>query len=122
VSTGRAAWLRQQHLACLVDDEDTTGGALWCLLQSNSRDECLGGVAEECVRQLLLGFECRVRLGAIVGQTKDVEARCSEGRERVAEEADLGGACDALECAGEWLARAQAQAQTYILASRPWGM
>jgi hypothetical protein len=115
--TGRTARLRQQHLAGLVDDKHTTGGALWCLLQSNSLDECLCGVAEECVRQFLLGLEGCVCLGAIIGEAKDVEARSSEGRERVAEETDLGGACGALECAEEWLA----QAQTYILVSRPWG-
>ena len=115
---GRATRLRQQHLAGLVDNKHTTSGALWCLLQTNSPDECLCRVAEECVGQFLLGLEGRVRLGAVVGETEDVKARCSEGRKRVAEETDLGGACGALECAGEWLA----QAQTYILASRPWGM
>jgi hypothetical protein len=93
VRTSWAARFRQQHLARLVDDKDTASGALWCLLKANGLDKRLGGIAKQRVRQFLLSLEGRVCLGAIVGKTKDAEARCGEGRERVAEETDLGGAC-----------------------------
>lgn len=78
-----------QDLAVLVDDKDAPGGALGRLLEANGGDEGLGGVAEQCVGQLLLGLEGRVGLGAVGRKTIDGEAGSSEGRVRVAEETHL---------------------------------
>jgi hypothetical protein len=62
----RTAWLGSEDFARLVDDEDTARGSFWRLLQPNGGDECLRGVAQQCVRELLLRLEGGVRLGAVV--------------------------------------------------------
>jgi ABC-type taurine transport system ATPase subunit len=54
----------------------------------------LRGIAQQCVREILLGLERRVGLGAVVGESVDAVAGGSKGRVGVAEEADLVGACD----------------------------
>lgn len=91
MSSRRAARFRGKHLALLVHHEDTASSALGCLLQANCRDERLGRIAQQAVREVLLDLKRGVRFGAIVGKPKDTETGCGEGRVRVAKEADLSG-------------------------------
>ena len=53
------------------------------------------GVAQQAVREVLLGLERGVRLWTVVGETEDAKTSRGEGCVGVAEEADLLGACEA---------------------------
>lgn len=102
MGASRAARLRSQHFAFLVHNEDTPSSALGSFLQANSRDKCLRWVAQQAIRELLLGLEGRVGLGAVIGKTKDAEAGRSKGLVRVAEEANLGSACMRVSYGHRW--------------------
>lgn len=96
----RASFLSSQNLSALIDDEDATGCSALSRLEANCCDEGAGRVAEQRVLELLLGLESGVGLGAVGGEAVDVKAAGREGRVRVAEEADLLGACvvSVIEC------------------------
>jgi len=68
-----------ENLAILVNDEDTSLGSLRRLLEPNRFNETGARVAEERVRQVLLGFERSVGFGAVGAKAVDRETR---GRQR----------------------------------------
>lgn len=89
----RAARLRQQHLAGLVDGEDAAQGRLGRLLEADGRQQRCSRVAQERVRQLLLVLEGGVGLGRVSAQAVDGQAAGRQGLVRVPKQACLGGAC-----------------------------
>jgi len=95
-SCSRTTGLSSKHLARLVHDEHAARCSLGRLLQADGRDECLRRIAQQCVREVLLRLEGGVCFGAVVGEAVDAVAGCGQGLVRVAEEADLCGACIAM--------------------------
>jgi hypothetical protein len=89
----RAASLGNKHLAVLVDNKHTSLGALGGLLQTNGSNKSLARVTEQGVWKLLLLLEGGVGLGGVIAQAVDGEAVGSQRLVRVAEEANLSGAC-----------------------------
>jgi hypothetical protein len=93
-SCGRTAGLSSEDFARFVNHKDATRCAFRRLLQSNSSNKRLGRIAQQCVRELFVGFKGRVRFGTIVREAINAVAGRSKGFVGVAEEACLCGACD----------------------------
>ena len=89
----RSARFRREHLSALIHHEHATRRSLARrFTHTNRSNQRRGRIAQQRVWQSLLGFEIRVRLGAVVAQAVDVETGRGQRRVRVAEEAGLGRA------------------------------
>ena len=88
----RATGLGREDLALLVHNKDAPLRPLGVLRQADGADERGGRVAQERVRQLVLGAERGVGLARVAREPEDGEARLGEVLVAVAEEADLLGA------------------------------
>ena len=75
----RTASLGGEDLASLVNNKDTTGGTLGCLLEANGFDEGGARVAEQRVGQLLVGLEGSIGLGRVGGKTVNGETTRRQG-------------------------------------------
>jgi hypothetical protein len=94
-----SSWLSSEDLARLIDYKYTTRCSFWRLLHTDGGYECLCGIAQQCIRKVLLRLEGGVRFGAVVGEAKDAVAGRGKRRVGVAEKADLSGACNCITLA-----------------------
>lgn len=91
--TRRSSLANQQHLAVLIDDDDTPCRSPLFILHPNGLDQRPLGVTQEGIRQAVLVLEARVCLERIITQSVDGEPAFLEAVVRVAEETRLLRTC-----------------------------